>query len=110
MKKARIPALVAALVAFCSVEARSQMTFRPLGDLPGRSFNSLAYGVSADGSLIVGFGTSALGREAFLWTSDAGMQTLRELLIAGGATGLTGWRLTQASAMSADGARSLDGA
>ena len=42
-------------------------------------------------------------REAFLWTSDGGMQNLRELLIAGGATGLTGWRLTQASAISADG-------
>jgi hypothetical protein len=31
------------------------------------------------------------------------MQNLRELLIAGGATGLTGWTLTQASAISADG-------
>ena len=31
------------------------------------------------------------------------MQNLRELLIAGGATGLTGWTLTQASGISADG-------
>jgi hypothetical protein len=32
-----------------------------------------------------------------------GMQNLRELLLAGGATGLTGWRLVKASALSADG-------
>jgi hypothetical protein len=31
------------------------------------------------------------------------MQNLRDVLIAGGATGLDGWGLTQASAVSADG-------
>jgi probable HAF family extracellular repeat protein len=74
-----------------------------LGDLPGGAVESDPYDISADGSIIVGAGTTALGKEAFLWTSDGGMQNLRELLIAGGATGLAGWTLTQASAMSADG-------
>ena len=74
-----------------------------LGDLPGGIFNSGTWDVSADGSVIVGYGNSALGDEAFLWTAGGGMQNLRELLIAGGATGLTGWTLTQATAVSADG-------
>jgi probable HAF family extracellular repeat protein len=74
-----------------------------LGDLPGGSVEAGAFDVSADGSTIVGYGTSALGREAFLWTSGGGMKNLRQLLIAGGATGLSGWTLTQARAISADG-------
>ncbi len=41
--------------------------FIPLGDLPGGTFFSLANGVSADGSVVVGRGTSALGSEAFIW-------------------------------------------
>src|SRR5690606_24153735 len=39
-----------------------------LGDLDGGSFYSEAYAVSADGSVIVGFGTSDDGQEAFRWT------------------------------------------
>jgi probable HAF family extracellular repeat protein len=74
-----------------------------LGDLSGGRFESDAFDVSADGSLIVGRGSSRAGTEAFLWTAGSGMVSLRQLLIAGGATGLTGWTLTQASAVSADG-------
>jgi probable HAF family extracellular repeat protein len=74
-----------------------------LGDLPEGIFDSHAWGVSGDGSVIVGNGTTALGPEAFIWTEGGGMQNLRELLIAGGATGPTGWRLIEASAVSADG-------
>ena len=53
--------------------------------------------------MVVGGGTSTLGDEAFLWTSAGGMQNLGELLLSGGATGLTGWRLNIANAVSADG-------
>ena len=74
-----------------------------LGDLPGGTFESDAKDVSADGSVIVGHAATALGFEAFVWTGTGGMQNLRELLIAGGATGLTGWTLTEANAVSADG-------
>jgi probable HAF family extracellular repeat protein len=44
-----------------------------LGDLAGGSFDSQANSVSADGSVIVGRGTSASGSDAFRWTSDGGM-------------------------------------
>jgi probable HAF family extracellular repeat protein len=74
-----------------------------LGDLPGGHFSSFVWDVSADGSVVVGIGTSDSGEEAFRWTSDGGMQNLRELLIAGGATGLTDWNLTHATSVSADG-------
>ena len=74
-----------------------------LGDLPGGLFSSFAHEANADGSVVVGEGNTASGSEAFRWTSESGMQNLRELLIAGGATGLTGWNLTHARAVSADG-------
>jgi probable HAF family extracellular repeat protein len=74
-----------------------------LGDLPGGPLNSNVWDVSADGSVIVGYGNTASGEAAFLWTVGDGMRNLRDLLIANGATGLTGWTLTQATAVSADG-------
>jgi probable HAF family extracellular repeat protein len=74
-----------------------------LGDLPGGPLNSNTWDVSADGSVVVGYGNTASGEEAVRWTAGDGMQNLRDLLIAGGATGLTGWTLTQATGVSADG-------
>jgi probable HAF family extracellular repeat protein len=44
-----------------------------LGDLPGGSFLSQAFDVSADGSVIVGVGTTAVDDEAFRWTAETGM-------------------------------------
>ncbi len=69
-----------------------------LGLLPGSSSSS-ASGVSADGSLIVG----QSGGEAFLWSNSQGMQSLTDVLIAAGVSNLTGWGLTNATAVSADG-------
>jgi len=53
-----------------------------LGDLPGGAFQSLANGISADGNIVVGNGTSASGWEAFKWTDSAGPVGLGDL--AGG--------------------------
>jgi probable HAF family extracellular repeat protein len=50
-----------------------------LGDLPGSGFQSLATGVSADGSVVVGQGLGASGFEAFRWTSGGGMSGLGDL-------------------------------
>jgi probable HAF family extracellular repeat protein len=50
-----------------------------LGDLPGRTFGSFAYGVSADGSTIVGSSNGASGFEAFRWTESGGMIGLGDL-------------------------------
>ncbi|MCA1958668.1 MAG: hypothetical protein LDL14_09095, partial [Nitrospira sp.] len=46
--------------------------FIPLGDLPGGSFSSMALGVSADGSVVVGVSRSGSGDEAFRWTEATG--------------------------------------
>jgi len=43
-----------------------------LGDLPGGSFHSRAYGLSPDGSVIVGWGVSASGDEACYWRKGDG--------------------------------------
>ncbi len=53
-----------------------------LGDLSGGSIFSAAYGVSADGSTVVGQSSSANGTEAFVWTAGSGMVGLGDL--AGG--------------------------
>jgi probable HAF family extracellular repeat protein len=50
-----------------------------LGDLPGGDFFSYAIDVSADGSVIVGSGSSVNGNEAFRWTKSAGMVGLGQL-------------------------------
>jgi probable HAF family extracellular repeat protein len=53
--------------------------FQPLGDLPGGIFDSGASAVSADGSVVVGYGTTAQGQQAFRWTQSTGMTSLGNL-------------------------------
>jgi probable HAF family extracellular repeat protein len=87
-----------------------------LGDLPGGVFSSQAEVVSTDGSVIVGTahvdpGSDVdqwQGESAFIWDSDNGMRSLRDVLINEGID-LTGWRLIEATGMSADG-RTITGA
>lgn len=62
-----------------NVASASEYSFIPLGDLSGGRFDSLATGVSADGSVVVGVGDSANGREAFRWTAAEGMIGLGDL-------------------------------
>jgi probable HAF family extracellular repeat protein len=73
-----------------------------LGDLAGGLFSSYATGVSADGSVVVGAGNTASGNQAFTWDSVNGMQRLADVLTGLGLD-LTGWTLSEASAVSADG-------
>lgn len=47
-----------------------------LGDLSGGTFISDARGVSYDGSVVVGAGTSGVGSEAYRWTASGGMVSL----------------------------------
>jgi len=44
---------------------------------------SAANAVSADGSIIVGSGLTALGQEAFIWDIAHGMRNLPDVLSAG---------------------------
>ena len=62
--------------------------------------SSKAYAVSADGKVIVGD-----SGEAFIWTPDGGMQSLRDLLDVKYGLGqeLAGWTLFAATGISADG-------
>jgi probable HAF family extracellular repeat protein len=54
-------------------------SFQGLGDLPGGDFGSAALGVSADASVVVGYGTVSSGAEAFRWTAGGGMVGLGDL-------------------------------
>lgn len=54
-------------------------SFTGLGDLHGGEFMSQAYGVSADGSVVVGQSDSDQGPQAFRWTNVAGMVGLGDL-------------------------------
>jgi uncharacterized membrane protein len=60
-----------------------------------------AYGVSADGSVVVGQGYDG-GYTAFIWDARNGMRRVDDLLTAGGVD-LDGWTLLTADSVSADG-------
>lgn len=51
-------------------------SFTPLGALPGGFFSSEAHGVSYDGSVVVGRGSSARRPQGFRWTESGGMSPL----------------------------------
>ena len=53
------------LVLCGSITVQAGPLFTGLGDLPGGYFSSHAYGVSADGAVVVGSGISGSGWEAF---------------------------------------------
>ena len=89
-----------------------------LGDLPGGASWSEARAVSADGSVVVGrastgYTTPTEGPiqipdpmpvfEAFIWTESGGIRNLREVLTSICGLDLTGWTLTTATDLSADG-------
>ena len=74
-----------------------------LGDLPGGEFRSEALAVSADGSTIVGQSASEAGvQDAFIWTKNDGMQSLKQVLMAAGVD-MSGWELLRATGVSANG-------
>jgi probable HAF family extracellular repeat protein len=74
-----------------------------LGDLSGGVFESNALAVSADGSVIVGYSISDAGEEAFMWDAAHGMRSIRSELVGMGSVSVTGWTLSQATGISADG-------
>lgn len=78
---------------------------QPLGDLPTGDYSSEARAVSADGEVIVGLsGVFPSPRTAaFIWTQSEGMRDLREVLVTDYNLDLTGWELSTAQAISADG-------
>lgn len=81
-----------------------------LGDFAGGTSNSSAFAVTADGNTIVGMGTTAWGPEAFIWDAQHGMRLLQDVLTNeyGLGAALSGWHLTEARDITADG-RSIVG-
>lgn len=75
------PLLALALTSLLAPAASAQ-SFQGIGDLTGGIFKSFAYGVSADGTTVVGGGTSAAGTEAVYFRNGT-LVTLGDL--AGGA-------------------------
>jgi len=73
-----------------------------LGDLPGGGIYSWAHGTSGDGSLVVGRGAIVDGARAFIWDQINGVRQL-DIVISSTGVDLTGWTLTQATAISDDG-------
>lgn len=76
-----------------------------LGSLDPADFASTANAVSADGNVVVGIGSGAadFNGEAFVWFPGSGMLNLRQYLLANGVGAVQGWRLVDASSISADG-------
>jgi probable HAF family extracellular repeat protein len=76
-----LTAVLSTALFLLAPDARAQgASFQGLGDLPGGSSFSQAFGVSADGSVVVGRSPGQnIGREAFRWTETGGMQALGDL-------------------------------
>ena len=74
-----------------------------LGDLPGPLVASLAAGISADGSTIVGTAGAGVNDRAFIWDEVHGMRDLQQVLEDDYGLNLTGWRFQRAVGISADG-------
>jgi probable HAF family extracellular repeat protein len=73
-----------------------------LGHLAGGSYSE-ARAVSADGSVVVGFSDTASGYRAFVWDATNGMRDLRDVLVNDYGLVLSGWTLSRALGVSADG-------
>jgi probable HAF family extracellular repeat protein len=74
----RMIGIVLVMLVTLGTGARAAM-ITGLGDLSGGSFYSVAFGVSADGAVVVGYSSGASGYEAFRWTSGGGMVGLGDL-------------------------------
>jgi len=77
-----------------------------LGLLFPESVRGVATAVSADGTVIVGFEDISdipEVREAFIWEKSLGLRSLKDFLVNDLGLDLTGWTLTKANGVSADG-------
>jgi probable HAF family extracellular repeat protein len=86
-----------------AVRWNADRTALDLGDFAGGTIDSVALDVSHDGSVVVGRGRTAAGFEAFIWTAEAGMRRLIDVLVAFGVSDLEGWTLTGAQSVSGAG-------
>jgi probable HAF family extracellular repeat protein len=74
-----VKCIIFAVLILSGTSYSTTMSFEGLGVLPGGSVISQAWGISADGTTVVGRSTSANGTEAFRWTPSGGLQGLGDL-------------------------------
>ncbi len=74
-----------------------------LGDLPGGDYSSFASGISPDGKVIVGTGSTDIGEEAFRWTEGDGIHRVVDWLEVNGVGVGDDYQLTSATDVSEDG-------
>ena len=90
---------VSALLVCCAIPAAGDAYFTGLGKLGGDdSYSSRAYGISADGTTIVGTSYTPDGYEPFRWTLETGMVGL-----GGAGFYSASWDTPSAHDVSADG-------
>ena len=77
-RKIELSVLPALILLSVPVAQSQQASFEGLGDLAGGSFFSSGWGVSGDGSVVVGQSSSEGGAEAFRWEGSA-MEGLGDL-------------------------------
>lgn len=77
-------------------------TMEGLGDLKGGDVASRAYGVSGDGEIVVGVGSTDSGDEAAIWIGDK-IYNLKTYLIKKFRLPIKDWTLTAATDISTDG-------
>jgi hypothetical protein len=72
--------VVLSVIVIAARDGRAAVaSLTPLGDLPFGAFQSVAWGVSADGSAAIGYSVADTGDIAFRWTAASGMAPLGEL-------------------------------
>lgn len=82
---------------------REGVGLRLLQDFVGGSTLARANDLTDDGSLIVGFGSDVVGRQAAIWVNGAPAVRAQDFLLSMGVAGMDGWRLTDVSGISPDG-------
>ncbi len=92
MRNAFTVIIATSVLATSVTSADSLPSFQGLGVLSGGN-NSWAYGVSGDGTTVVGCSQSTPGPQAFRWTADEGMIGLGDLP-GGGLYGSSGKRVS----------------
>lgn len=70
--------ILLSITVFVSTSFAVTPSFQGLGDLSGGDYQSVALGISANGSTVVGYSNSASGQEAFRW-EDGSMIGLGDL-------------------------------
>ncbi len=79
-------------------------SFTSLGDFAGGAVHATAFDISADGSFVVGYGTTAAGQRGLVWSQALGLMDVATFLATQWNLGIefAGWTITSVSGVSAN--------